>query len=148
MAFFDDAGARVADESAFIDNVLPGDHVIEEAYMFEEVGSTCEVIDIDRTDVLGDPALFAEVSACVTGEPDFADDITGSISVTNGATVSMDYSVTVGFYDGSGIRRGTGSAFIETVRPGESAPSDVFTTVDYAADLTCEVVGVDRYESD
>ncbi|MCP4224356.1 MAG: hypothetical protein GY773_13520, partial [Actinomycetia bacterium] len=75
------------------------------------------------------------------------DDVMAEISATNSANTNSDYSVDVAILDADGVRRGTGYAYIETVRPGETAPSEIFTTVDYSDDAVCDVVAVIRTES-
>ncbi len=87
------------------------------------------------------------IADLITGLTRHEPDVEASLEVTNGGDDTADYSVTVGFYDGEGVRRGTGSAYVEVVRPGESAPSDVFTVVEDGGDYTCEVIAVDRSTS-
>lgn len=148
VGFFDDAGTRLADESAYFSNVRAGERVIEESYMIEDSGSNCEVLDVDQNDPWYGQEALSDISECTTGEPDFADDVTGTITATNSSTTNADYFIELAIVDGEGIRRGTASAFIETVRPGESAPTDIFTVVDYADDRRCEVIAVNRTESE
>jgi hypothetical protein len=150
VGLYDDANTRLGDTSVFVNYVRAGERAIEQSYVFEDDGpgfSTCEVIDTDRFADEIDSDLLASVSACeVTGE-DFAGDIEGSISVTNNGAAMSDFNVTVAFVDGDGVRRGTGSSSVEAVAPGETAPSEVYSTVPYSAGMLCDVVAVDSFES-
>ncbi len=143
----DTPGQRVADSTAFIEAVRPNEHVVEKTYIFEEKGSTCQVIQAQRTETTTDASLAGDVSACTVGEPDILGDVSASLSVTNSASANSDYTVTVSFVDDKGIRRGTGYTSVEAVRPGENAPGDVFTTVADEGTYTCEVVSVNRSPS-
>ncbi|MDH4074642.1 MAG: hypothetical protein OEW29_01810 [Acidimicrobiia bacterium] len=143
----DTPGQRVADTSAFIEAVRPNEHVVEETYIFEDKGSTCQVIQAQRTETTNDASLVGDVSACTVGEPDILGDVSATLTVTNSASANSDYSVTVSFLDDKGVRRGTGYASIEAVRPGEKAPGDVFTTVPAEGVHTCDVVAVNRSPS-
>ncbi|MEM7340804.1 MAG: DUF2510 domain-containing protein [Actinomycetota bacterium] len=148
VGYFDDSGTRLADEPKFVNNLRPGERSIEEHFSFEEQGTVCEVLNVDRFDSLSLAGDISEVSECVIGsEPDFAGDFTGTLTAMNDTADTSDYVVDVAFFDADGIRRGTGSSFIEAVRPGESAPGDIFSTVDFAAGYTCEVVAVSRTAS-
>lgn len=143
----DTPGQRVADTTAYIEAVRPNEHVVEKTYIFEDKGSTCQVIQAQRTETTVDAGLVADVSACAVGEPDILGDVSATLTVTNSASANSDYSVTVSFLDSQGIRRGTGYAVIEAVRPGENAPGDVFTTVPADGVYTCDVVAVNRTPS-
>lgn len=143
----DTPGQRVADGTAFIEAVRPNEHVVEKTYIFEDKGSTCQVVQAQRTETTTDASLAGDVSACKVGEPDILGDISASLSVTNSDSANSDYTVTVSFLDDKGIRRGTGYASIEAVRPGENAPGDVFTTVTDEGNYTCDVVAVNRSPS-
>jgi len=144
VGFFDESGQRVADESATLSHLRPGERSIQEHYVFESKGSICEVIDLDRTSAESDLSEAAEIGACEVGSADALGDIEATVTVTNGSPETSNYSIDVAFVDSEGIRRGDGSFFIEAVRPGESAPGDVFSTTDYVNGLRCDVVGVDR----
>lgn len=143
----DTPGQRVADTSAFIEAVRPNEHVVEKTYIFEEKGSTCQVIQAQRNATTTDPSLAGDVSACTVGAPDILGDVSATITVTNSASAISDYTVTVSFLDDKGVRRGTGYAAIEAVRPGEKAPGDVFTTVPAEGTYKCDVVAVTRSPS-
>lgn len=143
----DTPGQRVADSTAYIEAVRPNEHVVEKTYIFEDKGSTCQVVEAQRTETTNDPGLTGDVSACIVGDADILGDVSASLSVTNSDSVNSDYSITVSFVDDKGIRRGTGYAAIESVRPGENAPGDVFTTVPAEGSLTCDVVSVNRSPS-
>lgn len=143
----DTPGQRVADTTAFIEAVRPNEHVVEKTYIFEEKGSTCQVVQAQRTETTTDASLVGDVSACAVGEPDILGDVSASLSVTNSASANSDYNVTVSFLDDKGVRRGTGYASIEAIRPGENAPGDVFTTVTDEGTYKCDVVAVNRSPS-
>jgi hypothetical protein len=143
----DTPGQRLADTSTFIEAVRPGEHVVEKAYVFEEKGQTCDVIQADRSETINDPDLAADVSACTVTEPDALGDVAATLTVTNSAASNSDYTVTVSLVDDKGIRRGTGYTAIEAVRPGEKAPGDVFTTLVSEGSYTCDVVAVTRTSS-
>ncbi|MCP4224303.1 MAG: hypothetical protein GY773_13240 [Actinomycetia bacterium] len=147
IAFFDDSGSRLSDTSGYITALRPGERSIEESYIFDEPGATCEVIDVERVTVQQDAEALSDVSTCEVTGADFVDDVMAEISATNSANTNSDYSVDVAILDADGVRRGTGYAYIETVRPGETAPSEIFTTVDYSDDAVCDVVAVIRTES-
>ncbi len=140
VAFFDEAGNRIADEAAWLDSVRPGESIVEDQFAFEEGWSSCEVIDADISDVTIDQALVADVSACTVEGADFAGDVSGSVSVTNSGSDAADYVVDVALLDPTGLRRGTGTIYIDQVRAGETAPGDLFTWVDHEPGFTCEVV--------
>lgn len=147
VGFFDDAGTRLADESAFVSDLRPGERAIESKFTFEESGSTCEVIDVDRFASESQAEELADVAACeITGEGVLGD-VEAIISATNSSPNTSSYSISVAFVDADGVRRGDGDSFIEAVRPGESAPGDIFTTLDFVDGLKCEVVNADRTQS-
>lgn len=146
VGFFE-GGERLGDEVAFINSLRPGERSIEEHFMFDRLGSECEVIEVERFASESDEGEMAEVSACEVGGADVLGDITASLSATNGTPGASDYAIDVAFVDETGTRVGHGSAFIEAVRPGETAPSDVLTTLDARDGLVCEVVSVDRTTS-
>jgi hypothetical protein len=147
IAFYDDGGARLSDTSGYITALRPNERTIEDVYIFEEPGTSCEVIETERIAVDQSDAALNDVSGCTVTGPDFVDDVAAEVSATNSSSVNSDYSVDVAIIGPDGIRRGTGFTYIEAVRPGETAPSEVFTTVDYGPDLTCEVVAVLRDDS-
>lgn len=144
VGFFDDAGQRLADETSFLNYLRPGERAIEQQFVFEEQGAACEVIDLDRFAAESIAGELAEVSECEVGAPDAFGDFQASVSATNGTPETSTYSVDVAFVDPEGVRRGSGSTFIEAVRPGETAPADIFTTVAHADGYSCEVVAVIR----
>jgi hypothetical protein len=147
VGFFDDAGTRLADESMFVSDLRPNERAIESQFTFESSGSACEVIDVDRFAAESQADELGDVAACeITGQDGLAD-VEATISATNSSPNTSDYSVSVAFVDDEGVRRGDGSSFIQAVRPGESAPGDIFTTLDFMDGLKCEVVNVDRFQS-
>lgn len=144
VGFFDDSGQRLADEPTFLNYLRPGERAIERQFTFEEQGSLCEVVQVDRFAAESAAGELAEVGECgILGEDVFGD-LQASVSATNGTPETSDYAIDVAFVDAEGIRRGSGNAFIEAVRPGETAPTDIFSTADYADGYSCEVVGVIR----
>ena len=146
VGFFD-GDTRLGDTVAIVGNLRPGERTIEDTFYFDQSGSRCEILEADGFEVSYDPALLADVSACeITGTDTFGD-VESELSVTNSGSGTADYSIQLAFVDGDGIRRGTGFANIESVRAGETAPSDVFTVVESADGLVCEVIGVDRTTS-
>ena len=148
VGFFDDAGTRLADEFTSVSYVRPGELVAEEFFMFEEAGTVCEVIETEQFPAESEPGPLADVGDCVIeAEPDSFGDFAATISVTNSTSVTSDYSIDVAFMDPDGVRRGHGSAFIQSVRPQEAAPGDFFTTAEYDEGYTCEVTGVVRFDS-
>lgn len=148
IGFFDEAGTRLADESTFVNYLRPGERTIEEQFMFEEQGTSCEVLDAERFAAESIESELAEVSACEIGDsPDVLGSIQASVAATNGTPETSDYSIDVAFVDAEGVRRGTGSAYVESVRSGETAPTDIFTDLDYAEGYSCEVVAVTRNAS-
>ncbi len=148
VGFFDDAGTRLADESSFVNFLRPGERSIEEHFVFEEAGTVCEVLDIDRFPGVSSAEELAEAGECViAAEPDSFDDFAASLSITNSTTTTSDYSVEVAFVDPGGIRRGTGSVYIEAVRAAETAPGNIFSSTDFVQGYSCEIVGVTRTDS-
>ena len=147
VAYFDAAGQRISDDSQFIDHLRPAERTIERLYVWDDLeASSCEVLAVDRWEDQVNEAAQADVPSCeITGSDAFGD-IEAYLEVTNNGDDTGDYSITVGFFDGDGVRRGTGSSFVEVVRPGESAPSDVFTVVEDNG-YTCEIVAVSRSAS-
>lgn len=147
LVFRDDANNRVGDETGYISSLRPGERTMEALYLYDEAGSVCEVASIDRTAV--DPegaALAADATCTVVGE-DALGFVDADISVTNTGSAQGDFSVEAVFLDADGVRRGSGYTSVEAVNPGESAPSDLFSAIDYQDGYTCEVVYVDVYES-
>ena len=67
VGFFDDAGTRLADESSFVNYLRPGEHSIEEHFVFEEAGTVCEVLDVDRFPGVSSEEELADVGECVIG---------------------------------------------------------------------------------
>ena len=138
---------RQGDTVAFVNNLRPGERTIEESFLFDQEGSACEVVDSDTFTVDSDPDHLADVPTCdITGSDTFGD-VAAEVSATNSSSATSDYTIQVAFVGTDGVRRGTGFATIESVEPGASAPTDVFTLVDEEVGLTCEVVGVDRVNS-
>ena len=144
VAFLDGSGTRLADEFGSISHLRAGERAIEKIFTFESVGEVCEVIDVDRTASESDPDELAEVSDCAVNGEDGLGDASASVQAINGSSKNSDYQVSVAFIDAEGVRRGTGFSLIEVVRAGESAPGDIFSTVDFVDGMTCEIVHVDR----
>ena len=148
VGFFDDAGTRLADESSFVNFLRPGERAIEEHFVFEEAGTVCEVLDVDSFPGVSSDEELADVGECViAAEPDSFDDFAASLSITNSTATTSDYSVEVAFVDPAGIRRGTGSVYIEAVRTDETAPGEIFSSTDFVAGYSCQIVGVTRTDS-
>jgi hypothetical protein len=147
VAYLDGSGQRLADSLEFVNFLRPGQHAVEQLYVFETQGTRCEVIDVERVDDESDQSHLAEVSACEVKGPDTIGGLVATVSATNSTSEKSDYDVTVAILDGAGIRRSTGFTYIETVRPGETAPVEVFASVDHQPGYTCEVVGVIRSAS-
>ena len=146
-AYLDEAGDRVGDEVHFINAVRTDEEVRESLIAFEEPTEGCEVIDVER--FAGEPNAdeLAEVGPCQLGPPDFADDATGTLTATNSSSKISDYLIEVAFLDDAGVRIGHGTAIINSVRPGESAPGDVTSFSDAASITSCEVASVTRNEA-
>jgi hypothetical protein len=147
VGFYDDAGTRLADEAAFLNDLRPGERAIEAQLTFEEQGTVCEVIDVDRFANESDADVVAEVGACEITGKDFFGDFAASVSVTNSSSQTSDYNISVAFIDPDGIRRGHGNVFIEAVRAGETAPGEAFTTLAFVDGYVCEVVNTVRTAS-
>jgi hypothetical protein len=146
IAFIDASAQRIGDTFAYVNALRPGERTIESVYVFEDgtEAAQCEVIDVDRSATILDAAAMADISACEITGADFIGDVAATVSATNSSDTDADYDVEVAVVDGSGIRHGTGWGYIEHVRPGETAPSDVFTTVDHQDGYVCEVVAANR----
>jgi hypothetical protein len=144
--FLDAAGERVGDQTAYINYLRPGEHASEDQYVGETAGGTeCEIAEVERY-ASESPDDLDEVTCDVTGV-DFVEDVATVLTATNGSSKLSDYVIEAALVR-DGIRIGTASAFIENVKPGESAPSDGFSTADGpAAGVTCEPVHVDRSDS-
>lgn len=143
VALRDDSGRRVGDDTTFITHVRSGEQVSELGFVFDMAGGTeCEVIEVNRT-AAESPDDLGEVICTVSGE-DSLGDIDAEVVATNGSSKTSTYSVTAALVR-DGVRIGNGSAVIENVAVGESAPEDLLTTTDGPADgVSCEVVHVER----
>lgn len=146
VAFFDSDGARLSDTSAFVTALRPGEYAREEVYIFDEPGASCEVIAAERFNSDIDEVALAEISSCTVIGPDFADDVLAELAVTNSGSVTYNYSIDVALISPEGVRRGTGFGYVEAVRPGETAPTEIYSTVGYRDGFTCDVVAVFRTE--
>ncbi len=145
VAFLDDGGQRLADEIAFVNYLRPGERAIEQQFTFEEQGTQCEVIEVDRVLADSPPDVLADIGPCqLLSEADFLGDFQAETTATNSTSETSNYVIEVGLIDPDGIRRGTGVAFVDAVRPGETAPTEVFTTTEFATGYTCEIVGASR----
>lgn len=148
VGFFDDAGNRLADEPMFLNHLRPGERAIEKQFTFDEQGTVCEVIDVDRFASESTSDDLAQASECEIGaDPDALGSIEASLSVTNDSPETSDFAVDVVFIDSDGVRRGSGATYIQAVRSGEIAPGDVFTVLDHDEGYSCEVVAVTRLAS-
>lgn len=140
IAYINAEGNRVGDESNLISALRPGEHTIEEVYSFDDTSASCETISVERTSTASEP--LDAVTGCNVVGVDVFNDAEAVIEVMNPTSKLRDYWVTVAFIDAAGIRRGTGTATIDAVRPGESAPSDVFTTTPAEGIVQCEAISV------
>ncbi len=147
VAFFDEAGNRVADQPTTLSDLRPGERAIESHFTFEEAGQTCEVVDVDRFAAESDPDELAEVGPCTIVGENALGGIEASLEVTNESPETSDYLIAVAFVDADGVRRGSGDVFIEAVRTGETAPGDVFGATSFQPGYSCEVVNADRTAS-
>lgn len=143
---FTSGGERVSDEPFFINYVRPGESFVENTYAFSlEAADACEVVDVDRNSAES-PDDVSEVTCEITGT-DVLGSISGKMTATNGSSKDSDYMATAALVR-DGVRIGTAMATMENVRPGESAPADMLTTVEGPADgVTCDVVHVERTAS-
>ncbi len=139
---------RLGDSSVTVSNLRPGERAVERSFIFDQEGSRCEIIDVDGFGTTTDADHLADVGTCQITGADFAGDVTGELTVTNSSPSNADYSIEVAFIDPDGVRRGTGFTFIEAVRPGEAAPGDLFSFVEFRDDLTCEIIDVIRTPND
>ena len=148
VGFFDNAGNRLADEPMFLNYLRPGERAIEEQFTFDEQGTVCEVLAVDRFAAGSGVADLAQASACEIGaDPDALGSIEASLSVTNDSSETSDFAVDVVFVDPDGIRRGSGATYIQAVRSGETAPGEIFTILDHDAGYSCDIVSVTRLAS-
>jgi hypothetical protein len=147
IVFYDEAGSRVGDTTGYISSLRPGERTVEPTYLYDELGATCEVADIDRTAIDTAGADLASGATCtVTGE-DFIGSTTAEITVTNTGSTAANFSVEASIVDSEGIRRGSGYTTVEAVQPGETAPSDLFIVNEHDPSYTCEVVYIDVYDN-
>lgn len=143
---FRSGGERVSDESFFINYVRPGESFAQQSFGFD-IGEadSCEVVDVERSSAES-PDDVSEVTCEITGT-DAVGDIEGRLVATNGSSGDSDYSITAALVR-DGVRIGTGQGSTSNVPPGESAPTDMLTTVDGPAEgVTCDVVHVQRTAS-
>lgn len=139
---------RLGDTTVFINNLRAGQRTIERSSVFDQEGSTCEIVAVDDIEVDETQNRLDDAEPCQLTGADFAGDAMGEVGVTNSSEVVSDYSVDVALIDADGIRRGTGFSFIDAVRPGERAPGDLFSFVEDQPGLTCEVINVRRTDSE
>lgn len=145
VVFQDEAGQRLADEPFFVNHVRPGESVIERQFSFDRAGASCVVVEVDRISAES-PDDISEVTCEVTGV-DVLGDITARFVATNSSSGVSDYLIEAALVR-QGVRIGTVSAVTENVAPGESAPTDGFTTTDGPAEgVICEPVYVERLSS-
>ena len=105
----------------------PNETAFEATPSLEHPTPGCEVIDVQRWAAESVPAEMDEVGACQMVAPDIFGHASGRLAATNGSSKISDYMVRVAFVNAGGFRIGSGTAIIESVRPGESAPGDVFS---------------------
>ena len=143
----DDDGARVGDETFFVNFVRPDERVREEHFVFDSAGGdTCEIAEVQRfaAETADD---LAEVTCVITGV-DPLGDIATAYTATNGSSELSDYVITSSLVR-DGERIGTSHAVIENVRPGQQAPGDGFSIAAGPADgVVCEPVHVQRTSSE
>ena len=144
IIFRDGAGTRLGDELQTVNDLRPGERTIESAFSFDLAGTQCEAGDVDRFSTQSERDEVDDAGACEITGRDVFDDLAAAVSVTNNSSETSDYLLTVAFVRDDGVRVGTGSASINAVASGETAPSDVFTTVEAEAEL-CEIVAVQRF---
>lgn len=146
-AYLDGDGNRVADEIHFVNAVRPNETAIEATLSLEHPTPSCEVTDVQRWAEVSDPAEMSEIGACQLGAPDVFGHAAGSLTARNGSSEISDYMVAVAFVNPVGFRIGSGTVIIESVRPGESAPGDVFSFAAPEGIAACDVVAVERTAS-
>jgi hypothetical protein len=148
VGFFDDAGQRLGDETTVLNHLRPAERAIEETYVFEQQGTVCKVIGVERTAAESLQGELAEVSACDIGSgADVLGLFKATLSATNSSPQISDYLIDVAFVGPDGVRRGDGTATVQAVRPSEAAPTPIFTTVRYQRGFRCDVVAVTRNAS-
>lgn len=146
-AYLDAEGRRVADEIHFVNAVRPNETAFEVGPTLERATPTCEVIDVQRWAEESDPIEMNEIGTCEMEAPDIFGHATAGLTATNGSSKISDYAITVAFVNGVGFRVGSGTALIDSVRPGEAAPGDVFSFAAPEGIVRCDVVAVERTAS-
>jgi hypothetical protein len=146
-AYLDADGRRVADEIHFVNAVRSNETAFEVSPSLEHATPTCEVIDVQRWAEESDPAEMNEVGACDMEAPDIFGHASARLTAANGSTKISDYVIKVAFVNAGGFRVGSGTALIDSVRPGESAPGDVFSFAAPEGIARCDVVAVERTAS-
>jgi flagellar basal body-associated protein FliL len=142
-----DAGQRVADSTELLNHLRPGEQSLETFILFDVPAGDCEVIEVERFASESAPGEMAELSPCEVADANVLGHMTATVTATNGTPETSNYSVEVAFVNSEGVRVGNGFAFIEAVRAGESAPSEIFSVLDEQPGLTCDVVAVIRNAS-
>lgn len=145
--YLDATGQRIGDETFFINHLRPGEKSLEPSHAFgASDAASCEVAEVERI-AAESPDDPSEVTCEVTGV-DVIGDLAVTLRATNSSSKVSDYLVAASLLR-DGVRIGTVDATIDNVRPGESAPTEGFTTTDGPADgVSCEVVHVDRLASE
>ncbi len=141
-------GTEVGTETVYVNELRPGERTVERAFTFEEAGTECVVTDVDRFDASHEPERLADLGPCEVTGVDFAGDVTATVTVAHDRDGTFDYSIGVALLDADGLRRGSGSASVAGVRPGETAPGEVFTTTDAEGIVSCEVSTVLTVDAD
>ena len=139
-------GNRLGDELHIVSNLRPGERTIEEVFAFDVQGVSCDAADVDRYSAESESDELDDGVSCTLTGRDFVDDLTAEIIVLNDSSQTSDYIVEVAFVREDGVRVGTGTAFINAVAADETAPGDVFSTVDADAS-SCDIVSISRFES-
>ncbi|MFT7650682.1 MAG: hypothetical protein ACI8Y4_005456 [Candidatus Poriferisodalaceae bacterium] len=139
----DDAGTRLGDEVHIVSNLRSGERTIESAFGFSVEGAACEAADVDRFSAESDDDELDDAVSCTITGTDVLGDLTAEVVVANDSSQTSNYLLEVAFVRADGVRVGTGSALINAVAQGETAPGDVFTTVKTEA-ATCALVSVQR----
>lgn len=142
----DASGTRLGDEFHIVSNLRPNERTIESTFGFDVAGTTCEAADVDRFSAQSDDDELDDAVSCTITGRDVFDDLSAEVVVTNDSSQTSNYLLEVAFVREDGVRVGTGSATINAVAEGETAPGDVFTTVEAEA-ARCEIVSVQRLAS-
>lgn len=107
IGYFDDGGQRVGDGAVFVNHLRPGERAIEETFVFEDVGTVCEIVSVERMAAESNAGELDEAGACQLGD---AANVLGSfdatVSATNGSPETSNYLIDVALVDSDNVRRG------------------------------------------